>query len=420
MKKTIFLNFIKKIINIEKNKKKDKMVISNFEELIDSKHEKDDIIIEMPKEIIKKEYILPNVDMLIDENLKKIISMIKENNTDLCIPIGTYDENILIEKIENLPNLLVGGTIMSGKTTYINSIIMSILFTKKPDELKMIIYDSKGIDYSDYKEIPHLITPIINDRIKFRKAITRIGQEVQERYEILKKENFKSIIEYNKNIVEKAKNIPDILIIIDDYISLSNDDEINSCIEYISKNGWKVNVYLIVVANHPSSRIIPTVSKANFPSRISFKVISKKDSVMILDESGAEKLKEFGTALYKSNHSNEMKKIKIPFFDEDKIRKTVEYCTRQQKAKFDNTTQMNKNGIRYTTSLELEEEPLYNEIVEFVATQGKASASLLQRRFHLGYNRAAHCIDLLEERGIIGPNNGSKPREVLVKLEEKN
>lgn len=406
------INFVKKIFNK-----------TNGENITPGKNivykPVEDIKIDKTKKVIKKEYFLPKLDLLTDENLKKMISMIKENNTDFYIPIGTHAENILIEKIKNLPNLLVGGTIMSGKTTYINSIIMSILLTKKPDELKMIIYDSKGIDYLDYKDIPHLMSPIIGDRLKFKKAITNIGQEVQERYEILKREKIKSVIEYNKGLTDKTKSIPDILIIIDDYISLSNDDEINSCIGFISKNGWKVNVYMIVVANHPSSRIIPTVSKANFPSRICFKVISKKDSVMILDEPGAERLKEFGDALYKSNYSNEIIKIKIPIFSDDEIRKTVEHCTSQQKANYENTIVKNKNEISCTSSLELEE-PLYNEIVEFVVTQGKASASLLQRRFHLGYNRAARCIDLLEEKGIIGPNNGDKPREVLVRLEGKD
>ena len=182
-------------------------------------------------------------------------------------------------------------------------------------------------------------------------------------------------------------------------------------------------IHLIVATQRPSTDVITGVVKANIPSRISFAVSSSIDSRTILDMTGAEKLLGKGDMLFLPQGENTPIRVQGTFISDEDIKKVVDYTISQQKARYDETLLMDEEEMKATSmvddSKEDYDDPLYNEIVEFVVTQGKASASLLQRRFRLGYNRAARCIDLLEERGIIGPNNGSKPREVLVKLERK-
>lgn len=181
-------------------------------------------------------------------------------------------------------------------------------------------------------------------------------------------------------------------------------------------------IHLIVATQRPSTDVITGVVKANIPSRISFAVSSSIDSRTILDMSGAEKLLGKGDMLFLPQGENTPLRVQGTFISDEEIKKVVDYTISQQKAMYDKSLTLSEDDKGATTMLDSSddhEEPLYNEIREFVITQGKASASLLQRRFRLGYNRAARCIDLLEERGIIGPSNGSKPREVLVKLEKK-
>lgn len=428
-------NHTKSIVDYEREyEKNNKTVVTSIDELIrvDEQPMSDESgKIQYGEE---KEYILPNVDMIGDDSKELIpfIERIKEQK-DITIPIGKNNDEILVEKMSNMPNLLIGGTVMSGKSTYINSILISMLLTQKPSDLKMIIFDSKKVEYSQYNDIPHLMTPIINDERKLSIVLKKIGVEIQRRYELLSDSNTKNVTGYNSYInklnetrskSDQLKYLPSIVIILDDYSNLNKTDIINENIEYISKNGWNANVYLIVVANHPSNEIISTISKSNFPARISFRVTSKRDSMIILDQEGAEKLTKIGNALYKSRFSIKPINVIIPFISDNDISNVVDFCIQQQKAYYDSTLTMNDEEMKSTSMIDIpsnsdsDEEPLYNEIVEFVVTQGKASASLLQRRFRLGYNRAARCIDLLEERGIIGPQIGSKPREILIKLEK--
>ena len=191
----------------------------------------------------------------------------------------------------------------------------------------------------------------------------------------------------------------------------------------ITQMARAAGIHLIVATQRPSTDVITGVVKANIPSRISFAVSSSIDSRTILDMTGAEKLLGKGDMLFLPQGENTPIRVQGTFISDEDIKKVVDYTISQQKARYDETLLMDEEEMKATSmvddSKEDYDDPLYNEIVEFVVTQGKASASLLQRRFRLGYNRAARCIDLLEERGIIGPNNGSKPREVLVKLERK-
>ena len=362
------------------------------------------------KKEYKKEYILPDINMLDNKELETIINLIKEKD-DICIPIGKVENEYIIERIKKLPNLLVCGTVMSGKSNYIHTLLTSLLYTNKPDNLKLVIFDSKRLEYFQYNGIPHLLMPIINDEKKFKFELVRIIREIERRYDLLIESNTKDIDQFNIN----NDSIPTIIVIIDDYYPLSFDEETNSRIDYISKKGWNVNVHLILAINHPSANIISTISKNNFPSRLCFRVTSKNDSIVALDQTGAEKITGLGNALYCGRFNSDLINVIIPLVQENDI-KDVAYCyIKQGKNDYDYLLQNDVVDKKQKDNDITLDEPLYNEIVDFVIEQGKVSISLLQRRFRLGYNRAARCIDLLEERGVVGPSNGNYYREVLMK-----
>lgn len=392
--------------------KKEKNVVKDISELqMKKENNSNETIKEEQKIEPEKEYKLPKLSILGDKESKGIIPYIEKmkNKKGIAIPIGSNEKDIIIENINTMPNLLIGGTVMSGKTSFINTIICSILLTKKPTEVKLMIFDSKRIDYVIYNSIPHLMIPVISDIKKLNISLQMVCSEIQRRMDLLRETNSKNIDSYNKNAECKYH---DIVVILDDYSGLNNMEEINESIEYITANGWNVNVYMIVSSNHPSAKVIPTVSKANFPARLSFKVVSSQASQIILDEVGAEKLSGQGSALYTSRLNESLLKIKVPYITDDDINRIANYCKEQlplQYMKIENNT--NNKTEKY-------DDPMYNEVVEFAIQTGKISASLIQRRFRFGYNRAERMIDLLEARGIVGPSNGSKPREVLVKMEE--
>ena len=333
---------------------------------------------------------------------------IKEKNS-LIIPLGKIDNNIMYENILNFPNLLIGGTIATGKTSFLNSVICSLIMTNTPKNLKLLICDSKTVDYSIFENIPHLMAPIITDGYKLEILLSKILEEINIRYNLLKEFNKRNLRQYN--IEQNYKKIPYILLIIDELTSFNIESEnINLYLEQISQLGWNVGVISIVVVNHPSTRVISSIAKGNFSSRMAFKTTSMKDSKLIIDNIGAEKLCGIGNALYSTINDVKIKNIKTFLIDDNDIKNIVDYVILQN-SNISEYSMINDRLHNY------HDDPLYNEIVDYVIQEGKISASLIQRKYKLGYNRAARIIDLLEERGIVGSQNGSKPREVLVKLE---
>lgn len=337
-------------------------------------------------------------------------------------------------EINKTPHLLVAGSTGSGKSVCINSIIVSILMRAKPDEVKFVLVDPKKVELSMYNGVPHLLIPVVTDPRKANIALKKIVAEMEKRYDLFEASGTKNIAGYNlylekknENLSdsEKIKKLPYIVVIIDELadLMLVAAKEVEDSIMRITQMARAAGIHLIVATQRPSTDVITGVVKANIPSRISFAVSSSIDSRTILDMTGAEKLLGKGDMLFLPQGENTPIRVQGTFISDEDIKKVVDYTISQQKARYDETLLMDEEEMKATSmvddSKEDYDDPLYNEIVEFVVTQGKASASLLQRRFRLGYNRAARCIDLLEERGIIGPNNGSKPREVLVKLERK-
>ncbi len=335
-------------------------------------------------------------------------------------------------EINKTPHLLVAGSTGSGKSVCINSILASILMRAKPDEVKLVLVDPKKVELSIYNGVPHLMTPVVTDPKKANIALQRIVAEMERRYDVFEESKTKNIESYNEYIdkknmnlpeAEKIKKLPYIVVIIDELadLMLVAAKEVEDSIMRITQMARAAGIHLIVATQRPSTDVITGVVKANIPSRISFAVSSGIDSRTILDMVGAEKLLGKGDMLYLPQGVNSPIRIQGTFISEKETKDIVDFVCKQQKAEYNKAFEISDEDRGATTMLKNDdyEEPLYNEIVDFVVEQGKASASLLQRRFRLGYNRAARCIDLLEDRGIVGPQNGSKPREVLISKEEE-
>ena len=338
-------------------------------------------------------------------------------------------------EIDKTPHLLVAGATGSGKSVCINGIIISILMKARPDEVKLVMVDPKKVELGIYNGIPHLLTPVVTDPRKASIALKRAVSEMERRYDLFEELGTKNITSYNKIIEEKNKKLPEdekynkmpyIVVIVDELadLMLVAGKEVEDSIMRITQMARAAGIHLIIATQRPSTDVITGLIKANIPSRISFAVSSSIDSRTILDMTGAEKLLGKGDMLFLPMGESAPDRIQGSFVSEEEIKKVVDYTISQQKAQFDSnfmdldSVDHEKKNNPISDDKEEYDDPLYNEVVEFVVTTGKASASLLQRKFKLGYNRAARIIDLLEERGIIGPQNGSKPREVLIKLEK--
>ncbi len=337
--------------------------------------------------------------------------------------------------ITKTPHLLVAGATGSGKSVCMNSIIASILMRYTPDQVKLVLVDPKKVEMSHYNGVPHLLWPVVNDAKAASVALQRVVAMMDERYDKFSETGVKKIEEYNEYVEKELQKNPDcglqkmfyLVVIIDELADLMMvaSKEVEGSIQRITQLARAAGIHLIVATQRPSTNVITGVIKANIPSRIAFAVASFVDSRTILDAGGAEKLLGKGDMLFLPMGQNTPTRIQGCFITDDETRRLIKYVCGQQSAVYDDTlnraieeehdpTSGNGSGPGGT-----DDDPLYNEIVEFAMETGKVSASLLQRRFRLGYNRAARIVDQLEERGIIGPANGSKPREVLIGKKEE-
>ena len=378
---------------------------------------------------------LPNKSIM-SVSIREILESVPKtkDNSKLLVALGkSIMGNPVWCEIDKTPHLLVAGSTGSGKSVCINSMITSILMRTKPDEVKLVLVDPKKVELSMYNGVPHLLTPVVTDPKKANIVLQKIVKIMEDRYDLFEGSKTKNIAGYNAYVDKKNESLPDdekinrlsyIVVIIDELadLMLVAAKEVEDSIMRITQMARAAGIHLIVATQRPSTDVITGVVKANIPSRISFAVSSSIDSRTILDMSGAEKLLGKGDMLFLPQGESIPTRVQGTFVSDDEIKAVVDYTISQQKAMYDTSLTISDEDRGATTMTEDDdyEEPLYNEIREFVITQGKASASLLQRRFRLGYNRAARCIDLLEERGIVGPPNGAKPREVLVKLEKKD
>ena len=369
---------------------------------------------------------LPN-KVLSSVSFKEVLSKMPEVNDKNLLAVGLGKDimgKVKWMEINTTPHLLVAGATGSGKSVCINCIITSILMRTKPDQVKLVMVDPKKVELTMYNGIPHLLAPVVTDPKKASVALKNIVCEMERRYDVFEKTKNKNIKGYNEFCESNPEypKMPYIVVIIDELadLMLVAAKEVEDSIMRITQMARAAGIHLIVATQRPSTDVITGVVKANIPSRISFAVASSIDSRTILDMGGAEKLLGKGDMLYKPMGDNTPVRIQGTFISDEETQRLIDYVCKEQVAKYDNSiTEAADNHMAGAGSPKEEyDDPLYNEIVDFAIQSGKISASLLQRRFRLGYNRAARIVDLLEERGIIGPQNGSKPREVLVKLEQ--
>ena len=361
-------------------------------------------------------------------SFKEVLSKMPEVNEKNLLAVGLGKDimgKVKWMEINTTPHLLVAGATGSGKSVCVNCIITSILMRTKPDEVKLVMVDPKKVELTMYNGIPHLLAPVVTDPKKASVALKNIVAEMERRYDVFERTKNKNIKGYNKFCETNPEypKMPYIVVIIDELadLMLVAAKEVEDSIMRITQMARAAGIHLIVATQRPSTDVITGVVKANIPSRISFAVSSSIDSRTILDSTGAEKLFGKGDMLFLPMGDNHPTRIQGAFISEEEIQKVVDFVCEQQKAQYDNSlTEMKNDSSSHNDGYSSEDEyedPLYNEIVDYVIQAGKVSASLIQRKYRLGYNRAARIIDLLEERGIIGPPNGSKPREVLIKKE---
>ena len=367
----------------------------------------------------------------IHEVLENIKGEKKENKIIVTLGNDIMGKSMSSD-LTKTPHLLVAGSTGSGKSVCINSIIASILVHYKPDEVKLVLVDPKKVELSNYNGVPHLLCPVVCDPKKASATLQKIVTEMERRYELFAEKQFKNIAGYNEWVAkENSKNpdnpiprMPYIVVIIDELADLMMvaSKEVQDSIMRITQMARAAGIHLIVATQRPSTDIITGVIKNNIPSRIAFAVSSSIDSRTILDAAGAEKLLGRGDMLYLPMGQSTPTRIQGCFISDEEIERLIEYVKKQADVKYNEEFSSDEihSSSSGSSNSEGDDDPMYNEIVEFAIETGKISASLIQRRFRFGYNRAARVIDILESRGIIGPQNGSKPREVLVKMENKD
>ncbi|WP_326909127.1 FtsK/SpoIIIE family DNA translocase [Sedimentibacter sp. MB31-C6] len=346
----------------------------------------------------------------------------KSVNTKIPFALGKdiAGKNI-IASIEKMPHLLIAGATGSGKSVCINSLIMSILFKAKPDEVKLILIDPKVVELSIYNGIPHLLIPVVTDPRKAANALNWAVAEMTNRYKVFAQNSVRDILSYNEKMVkEQSEKMPQIVIIIDELADLMTvaSSEVEEYITRIAQLARACGIHLVIATQRPSVDVITGVIKANIPSRIAFAVSSQIDSRTILDCGGAEKLLGKGDMLYHPMGMAKPIRIQGTFISDEEIKRVVDNIREQHIELKTEKREEILDEIEKSPTKQKEADELLEQAIELVVDNGQASASYIQRKFKVGYARAARILDQIEERGIVGGHEGSKPRKVLITKEE--
>lgn len=363
----------------------------------------------------------------------------KDKSKQLLFTLGKdlMGEPVCCE-LNKMPHLLVAGATGSGKSVCMNTIIISYLLRSDPKDLKIVLIDPKKVEFTPYHDIPHLLWPVITDSDMASMMLKKAVVIMEERYDAFADAGVRDIKSFNDLVIKhnasagdgesKMEKMPYIVIIIDELADLmmTAKKEVESSIQRLTQLSRACGIHMIVATQRPSTDVITGLIKSNIPSRISFAVSSSIDSRTILDQTGAEKLLGHGDMLYLPQGESGPIRVQGCFVTDDEIKRITDYCKKQGGPDYDDTyfeIKRNLEGESFSYSSESnnprEKDALYDEVVEYVTEAQKASTSLLQRRFGIGYNRSARIIDELEKNGIIGPSNGSKPREVYKKKDEE-
>jgi len=374
--------------------------------------------------------------------LRELISNLLRTNgggvsSNLTFVLGrNVSGNPVYADLAKMPHLLVAGSTGTGKTIFVNSLLLSLLYKNSPATLKFILVDPKRVEFPVYNGLPHLLCPVIYDAQKTVNALKWLILEMERRFDILSESKARDITGYNEMALrEEALNpMAYIILIIDELADLMvvKGREIEAGIVRLAQMARAVGIHLVVATQRPSVEVITGLIKANITSRITFQVASQVDSRTVLDAAGAEKLLGLGDMLYLSAEILKPKRIQGAYVSEKEVRKVVNWIkskVKPEKSKIEEEILKNELATGLERSLETperefegfyDEDPLYEEAKRVVREARKASASLLQRRLRIGYARAARLIDMLEEKGMVGPGEGAKPREVYFESQNPN
>lgn len=331
----------------------------------------------------------------------------------------TGDYNVI--DLVRTPHILIAGATGSGKSVCVNTLITSILYRRSPKDVRLMLIDPKIVELKLYNDIPHLLTPVVTDPKKSIKVLQYCLSEMERRYSLLDAMAVRDIRSYNKKIAEKkmaAEKLPYIVVIIDEFADLMNTTgkELEHYLSRLAAMARAVGIHLVLATQRPSTNVITGLIKANIPSRIAFMVVSNTDSRIIIDMPGAEKLLGKGDMLFMSSWEAYPSRVQGAFLTEEEVEKVVSYVKSVGEPDYLDDSlfedeEEDENGD-YSGD-DFEDDPLMAQAIKIIQEQDSASASMLQRRLKIGYNRAARIIETLEEMGIVGPAQGSKPREVL-------
>ncbi|GAY74056.1 cell division protein FtsK [Lentilactobacillus kosonis] len=339
----------------------------------------------------------------------------------LQVPLGKdVNGKVITADLTKMPHLLIAGSTGSGKSVAINGIITSILLNAKPSQVKLMLIDPKKVELGVYNGIPHLLSPVVSEPKKAARALQKVVTEMENRYELFAKYGQRKISTYNEFAVKnnqenevKLQPMPYIVVVVDELADLmmtvSNDVE--AAIIRLAQMGRAAGIHMILATQRPSVDVITGLIKANVPSRMAFAVSSGIDSRTIIDTNGAEKLLGRGDMLFLPIDSNTPIRIQGAFIPDKDVSKVVDFVTQQASAEYDEAMMVTDEEVKEEEQ-ENSDDDLFNDALDFVVEQQKASTSLLQRHFRIGYNRAARLIDDLEQRGYVGPQDGSRPRQV--------
>jgi S-DNA-T family DNA segregation ATPase FtsK/SpoIIIE len=337
----------------------------------------------------------------------------KESTSKLTLALGKdIAGKPAIADLGEMPHLLIAGTTGSGKTVCVNALILSMLFAASPSELKLLMVDPKMVELAPFNGLPHLLCPVVTDSRKASAALNWLVNEMEERYRLLAKLGVRNIEAYN----EKQEGLPYIVVIIDELADLMiiARDQIENAITRLSQLSRAVGIHLILATQRPSVDVITGVIKANFPARISFKVASKVDSRTVLDMNGADKLLGKGDMLFLRPGESKLIRAQGSLVSDKEIEKVVDFIKSQGEPVYDEEILKEQQK---STLIPGQKDELYDEAVRVVMESSQASVSILQRRLRLGYTRAARIIDMMEQEGLIGSFEGSKPRKILIDRE---
>lgn len=370
---------------------------------------------------------VPNADREVVRFKELVVSdAFEKSKSKLTLCLGKdIVGNPVVAELETMPHLLIAGATGSGKSVALNTMICSLLYKSTPDEAKLIIVDPKRIELSVYDGIPHLITPVVIDVKKATNALFWALNEMERRYEVLSQMMARNIKQYNSKVEKILKKggdpnppekLPYLVIIIDELadLMLSASRDVELALTRLAQMARAAGIHLIIATQRPSVDVLTGIIKANFPTRLSFQVSSKTDSRTIIDTNGAENLLGNGDMLFLPPGTAKLQRIHGAYISETELVRIIDFLKKQKNPEYDEavvlTQDQTKSGIA-----EEEKDEKYDEAVHLIRKSGQASISMIQRHLRIGYNRAARIIETMEMEGLVGPSDGVKPREVLIR-----